>query len=259
MTAARPLLGKQILVTRPRGQSGKLQTALEALGAQVIAIPTIEIVPPDLYDALDAALSDTACYDWLVLTSANAVDAIASRLRFLKIPVEALVAFEIAAIGKSTADAVNALGLQVELIPPRAIAESLVEALLPLVQNRNKRVLIVRAKMARDILPEALRAAGVSVTIAEAYQSIIPTASVAELQQALTTGVDAITFTSASCVHNFVALVQKAGVHVPSAVKQISIGPITTQAMEEHQWTAAAEAASANIEGLAAAVVQSFQ
>jgi uroporphyrinogen-III synthase len=259
MTAALPLRGRRILVTRPRNQSGKLQSALEAIGAEVIAIPTVEIVPPDSCDALDAALSDTACYDWLVLTSANAVDAIASRLRFLDIPVEALVAFEIAAIGKATADAINALGLQVELIPPRAIAESLVEALLPLVQNRNKRVLIIRASTARDVLPEALRAAGVSVTIAEAYQSIIPTASVDELQLALTAGIDAVTFTSASCVHNFVALVQKAGVQLPLAVKKISIGPVTTQAIEVHKWVAAAEAASASIDSLVAAVVQSFQ
>lgn len=258
MKQERPLMGRRILVTRPREQSSKLQAALEALGAQVIAIPTIEIVPPDSYESLDAALSDIACYDWLVLTSANAVEAISTRLRTLRVPVEALVAVQIAAIGRATADAVNTLGMQVELIPPRAVAESLLEALLPLVQDRNKRVLIIRAKVARDLLPDGLRSAGVSVTIAEAYQTIIPTHSVEALREALQAGVDAITFTSASSVQNFKALAEKAEAQVETSIRKISIGPVTTQALKDCGWHADAEAENASIDGLVAAVVQSF-
>ena len=259
MTQDRPLEGRRILVTRPRGQSSKLQAALEALGADVIAIPTIEVVPPDSYQSLDAALTNLGCYDWLVLTSANAVEVIALRLETLSIPVEALAAVQIAAIGKATADAVNVLGLQVELIPPRAVAESLLEALLPLVKDKEKRVLIIRAKVARDLLPYGLRAAGVSVTIAEAYQTIIPTQSVEALREALQAGVDAITFTSASSVQNLAALAEMAKVNVQSTIKQISIGPITTQALEAEGWHADAESSTATIDGLVAAVVHSFR
>ena len=258
MKQQRPLEGRRILITRPREQSSKLQTALESLGADVVAIPTIEIVPPDSYQSLDTALADIACYDWLVLTSANAVDAIARRLDVLSIPVEALVAVQIAAIGNATANAVNGLGLQVELIPPRAVAESLLDALLPLVKDKNKRILIIRAKVARDLLPDGLRAAGVSVSIAEAYQTIIPVQAVEELRDALKAGVDAITFTSASSVQNLGALVEKAEVSLPTLTKKISIGPITTQALKEQSWHADAEAENASVDGLVAAVVGSF-
>ncbi len=259
MKQDRPLEGRRILITRPRQQSSKLQAALEILGADVVAIPAIEIVPPDSYQSLDAALPDIACYDWLVLTSANAVGAIAHRLKTLCIPVEALVAVQIAAIGRATADALHALGLQVELIPPRAVAESLLEALLPLVKEKNKRVLIIRAKVARDILPDGLRAAGVSVTIAEAYQTILPVQSLEALRGVLLTGVDAITFTSASSVQNLAALAEKAEVKLQGSVKKISIGPITTNALLEQGWHADAEAESATIDRLVAAVVQAFQ
>lgn len=258
-TDALPLRGRRILVTRPREQSSKLQSALEAQGADVIAIPTIEIIPPDSYADLDEALTAVACYDWLVLTSANAVDVIAARLETLQIPVEALVAVQIAAIGNATANAVTALGLAVELVPPRAVAESLLETLLPLVKNKDKRVLIIRAKVARDVLPESLRAAGVSVTIVEAYQTIIPAHSIKALQKALAAGLDAITFTSASSVHNLAALAHEAEIWIAPSIRNISIGPVTTQALDHHGWRADAEAENAGIDGLVTAVLRAFQ
>ena len=253
-----PLRGRRILVTRPREQSSKLQSSLEAQGAEVLAVPTIEIVPPDSFESLDATLTDVACFDWLILTSANAVAAVAARLQTLQIPVDALVAVQIAAIGNATAGAVTALGLAVSLIPPRAVAESLLEALLPLLNERNKRVLIIRAKVARDLLPDALRAAGVSVTIAEAYQTIVPSHSIDALRRVLEAGVDAITFTSASSVQNLAALAAEARMRVPASTKKISIGPITTQALGGQGWQADAEADAATINDLVAAVVRSL-
>jgi uroporphyrinogen-III synthase len=251
---ALPLAGKRVLVTRAKEQSSSLQQKLEALGAEVVAIPAIEIAPPDSYDALDAALRDMVIYDWLVLTSANAVRAIRARLQQLAVPVEALSSVYIAAIGKATADEVTALGLAVELIPPTAVAESLAEALSPLVEG--KRVLIIRAKLARDVLPGQLRNAGANVTIVEAYQTIIPAASVEALRYALQKPIDAVTFTSASSVHNLIALVEAAGVVIPPSTKKISIGPITSKALAEHGLHVDAEAIEANIDALADAVVQ---
>ena len=248
-----PLKGKRVLVTRAKAQSSSLQQKLEAVGAVVIAIPAIEIAPPDSYDALDAALRDIVCYDWLVLTSANAVRAIADRAHLIGVPIESLSSVYIAAIGNATADAVSALGLAVELIPPVAIAESLAEALGPLVEG--KRVLLIRARVARDLLPDTLRNAGANVTIVEAYQTVIPARSLAALRAALQEPIDAVTFTSASSVHNLAALAGAAGVKIPVLAKKISIGPITTKAIEEHGWPVDSEAGHANIDALVDAAV----
>jgi uroporphyrinogen-III synthase len=259
LTADRPLLGRRVLVTRARDQSSKLLQRLEALGAEVVAIPAIEIVPPDSYTALDAALRDLAFYDWLVVTSANALRAIADRLREIGVPVEALSSVYIAAIGNATADAITALGLAVELIPPAAVAESLAAALAPRVTG--KQVLLIRAKVARDVLPDTLTAAGAVVTIVDAYQTVIPHNSVDRLRAALldeARPIDAVTFTSASSVQNLVALAEAAGAVIPAPLKKISIGPITTQALKEHGWHADAEAVSAGIEELVAAVVRAL-
>jgi uroporphyrinogen-III synthase len=250
------LAGKRVLITRAKAQSSKLKTLLEEAGAEVIAIPSIEIVPPDSYDALDAALHTIVCYDWLVLTSANAVEAIAQRSATLNIPLETYACVYIAAIGGATADAITQLGLAVELIPPRAVAESLAESLVPLVKG--KRVLIVRAKIARDVLPEALTHAGASVTIVEAYQNVIPLDSIAQLQAELLKAhqpIDAITFTSASSVQNFIALMEAAGLKIPAGTKMVSIGPITTAALVENGLHADAQAKTASIADLVAAVI----
>jgi uroporphyrinogen-III synthase len=253
------LTGKRILITRAHAQSSSLQQLLEAQGAEVVAIPAIEIVPPESYAALDAALREIVSFDWLVLTSANAVHAIVGRLETMAIPLETLCAVYIAAIGVATADAITALGLPVETIPRRPVAESLAEALAPRVSG--ERVLLARAKVARDLLPEALRQAGAFVTIADAYQTIIPSQSVDALRSVFLKSnrpIDAITFTSASAVWNFIALLEASGATIPSDVKKISIGPITTQAIEEKGWRADAEAANASIHELVEAVVKSF-
>lgn len=254
MHARLPLLGKRILITRAREQSSKLQGMLESAGAEVIAIPAIQIIPPDSYASLDAALMDIVSYDWLVLTSANAVHAMVERAAEIAVPLEALTSVYIAAIGAATADAITAVGLPVELIPPRAVAESLAEALAPRV--RDKRVLLVRARIARDVLPASLAAAGASVSIAEAYQTVVPHTSKEELQQALQTRIDAVTFTSASSVHNLIALLEAAHVELAARTKKVSIGPITSEALKENGWSADAEADEATMHGLVAAVIK---
>jgi uroporphyrinogen-III synthase len=256
MNGDRPLTGRRILVTRPRDQSGRLQQLLEAQGAHVIAIPSVEILPPDSYADLDAALQNLDRYDWLVLTSANAVKAIAERVALLGVSTESFRGVQIAAIGRTTADAIVALGLPVALVPPVAVAESLSEVLLPLVPG--KRVLIVRAKIAREVLTEALRSAGALVSIAEAYQSTVPAASVNALAAALEQGVDAMTFTSASSVENLAILAQRAGATILPGVKKVSIGPITTHALREKGWFVDAEASAANMDELVAAVIGVF-
>ncbi len=168
------LHARRILITRPEGQSSTLAALLHAHGATPIEIPTIALAPPASFCALDAALVTLRTYDWLLFTSANAVRALATRARTLNLPPHPR---RIAAIGPATARALAEAGiaLNADLIPPQAVAESLAEALLPHAAGAS--MLLVRAAEARDLLPEALAAAGAQVTVAEAYRNVVPPAA----------------------------------------------------------------------------------
>ena len=257
---------KRVLVTRTRRQASELARLIEALGATPILIPTIEIVPPVTYAPLDAALDHLESYDWLLFTSANAVEVFHQRRhqnpgaprpdsRTWASPSHNHPTPKIAVIGPATARAVQGIGLPVDLVPPRYVAESLAEALVP--EAAGKRFLLVRAAEARDVLPEALTAAGAHVTIADAYRTQIPPASITELQQLFAspeTVPDAITFTSASTARNLAALLDAAGVTLPASVALISIGPITSQALRDLGLEPAAEAAESTLPALVKAI-----
>jgi uroporphyrinogen-III synthase len=251
------LTNKRILITRTRRQASDLAAQLEALGATPILIPTIEIVPPASFAALDAALICLRTYDWLVFTSPNAVEAFHRRAQ-TRIPPLHLTQLprHIAAIGPATLSAANAIGLTVDLVPPQYIAESLAQALLP--EARGKSFLLVRAAEARDILPQALTAAGATVTIAEAYRNQLPPDSIPALQHLFATPAsypDAITFTSASTARNLCALLEAANLILPPNITLASIGPITSQALRELGHEPTVEAAEPTIPAL----IQSLQ
>ena len=222
------LLHKRILITRTRHQASELATRLEALGATVILIPTIEIAPPASFAALDAALTCLGTYDWLLFTSANAVEVFHQRRN------PSVTPRRIAVIGPATAKAVQGIGLTVDLIPPKYIAESLAEALIPHAPHAH--MLLIRAAEARDILPQALSAAGAIVTVAEAYRNQIPPDSISALQSLFATPAtypDAITFTSASTARNLIALLEAANLTLPPTITLASIGPITSQTLRD--------------------------
>lgn len=245
-----PLANRRILITRAKGQASALATQLEALGATPILIPTIEIAPPTTYCAMDAALASIRSFDWLIFTSANAVQSFVDRARSLKLDPQAK---RIAAIGSATAKAVVEAGMKVDLVPPQAVAESLAEALKA--HARDSSMLLVRAAAGRDILPDALTAAGATLTIVEAYRNVIPTTSVEELRTLFTMNPpDAITFTSGSTAVNLVALMDVASLKIPGAVVLASIGPITSQAMRELGIEPTIESAEATIPALVAAL-----
>ena len=259
------LTGKRILITRTRRQASELATQLEAFGAIPILIPTIEIVPPASFAALDAAITRLRTpgdkrFDWLLFTSANAVEAFHTRLTLqAAAPRSSLQAnsfpgdssLKVAAIGPATAAAVQRIGLPVDLIPPKYIAESLAESLLP--EAAGKSFLFVRAAEARDVLPEILTAAGASVTIAEAYRNEIPAGSIPTLQQLFAlpeNRPDAITFTSASTARNFFTLHQAAALTMPPGITLASIGAITSQTLRDLGHKPTLEAPAATIESL---------
>lgn len=237
----------RVLVTRSRGQAASLAELLAAAGAVPIAIPTIEIVPPVSFAALDAALAQLRSFDWLIFTSANAVQVFAERGRGLG---QSAQPRRIAAIGPATAKAVETLlARPVNLMPRHYVQEALAEALMP--EAPGCSMLLVRAAVARDALPETLEACGARVTVAEAYRTIVPEESVAALRQLFETAPpDAITFTSASTAHHLVALLERAGVPLPEGIVLASIGPITSDAMRNLGLEPAVEAPEATLGSL---------
>jgi len=253
----KPLAGRRILITRARPQAHSLAAALEAKGAEVLAIPAIEIVPPDSYAALDAALLDAGRYEWLVVTSVNGADVLAQRLQVLGLSGDVLSTVKIAVIGPATGRSMAAHGLQVDLTPKQAIAESLAEALLrePIA---GQHVLLVRAKVARDVIPDELRNAGATVDIADAYQTVVPAASREALRQLFGQPSHlphVVTFTSSSTVMNFFRLLYEAGVPGwPASMAAASIGPITSQTLRDHDIEPIVEATEYTTPGLVAAL-----
>src|SRR5271157_5791471 len=205
-----PLAGTRILVGRARHQAGSLSASLRSLGASVIEIPFIEIRKPQSYRPLDDALKNIASYDWLILTSANGVEAMWERLRKLRIARRNLKHLQIAAIGPATKKAIVKHGLKVKMVPEEYVAESVVKGLRDKVNG--KRVALIRAKVARDIIPEALRSAGAQVDVIEAYETVAPDKSRARLRALMKSASrrpHIVTFTSSSSVRNFVELLGK--------------------------------------------------
>jgi uroporphyrinogen-III synthase len=251
-----PLSNRRILVTRGASQAPKLSDGLRALGAVPIEVPVLEIVPPAGYDPLDMALRNLAQYDWLLLTSTNTVRVFNERIASLGI-ISSAADLHVAAIGLSTAQAARDAGLTVSVVPESYVAESLVIAL----QNQiaGKRVLLARAAAARDVIPDALREAGATVDVVDAYQNVMPAEAPQQLRGAYARGLDAATFTSSSSVTHLAEAARVAGLAFPLPnVPAISIGPITSQTLRDLNWTPAAEANPHDIPGLIASVARHF-
>jgi len=252
--AAGPLAGRRILVTRAAHQAGKLSAELRALGAEPVEVPLIEIHPPESFEPLDSALRNLATYDWILLTSTNAVQAVEQRAQALGLHLAATL-LQVAVIGSATAQAAEAAGLPPTLTPRAYVAESLVEALGT--ATAGQRVLLARAAIARDVIPDALRAAGAEVDVVDAYRNVIPQDAPARLRAALATRLNAATFTSSSSALHLADVARAAGIGFPLAeVPAVSIGPITSQTLRELGWRPAAEASPHDIPGLVAAVAQ---
>jgi uroporphyrinogen-III synthase len=256
------LAGRRVLVTRALNQAGKLSDGLRALGAEPVEVPVLEIRPPIDFAPLDAALKQIDSYDWLILTSANAVRAVALRAVELGIALEQSARLKVAAVGETTADAVRKAGLQVAFVPETYVAESLVAGLLEgmHLQTLGVRVLLARAAVARDVIPDALREAGIAVDVAEAYRNVLPESAPELLLRAVAGRIDAVTFTSSSSATHLAEAARLAGVVWPfTGVPAVSIGPITSETLIDLGWPPVAEANPSDIPGLIAAVEQVFR
>ncbi len=253
----RPLFGRRIVVTRARAQAGELSAMLEDLGAQVLEFPTIDIQPPRDFAPLDKAIREIDGFDWLVFTSVNGVDAFMERLAHNGLDVRAVPrAAKIAAIGPATAIKLSATGLKVDVVPGEYRAESLLEEISE-ASLTGRRVLIPRAKVAREVLPEKLREAGAEVVVPPAYESVPIDEGKTVLAGSLEGGgVDCVTFTASSTVENFVRAfgAEEAG-RLLERARVACIGPITADTVRGYGLRVDAEAEEYTMGGLVEAVL----
>jgi uroporphyrinogen-III synthase len=235
-----------------------LSSGLRKLGADVLEIPFIEIRKPSSTRPLDDAVSNLGSYDWLILTSVNGVEATWDRLARLHLPKKHLKHLNVAAIGPATKKAIVSRGVKVAVVPEEYVAESVVESLRSKV--RGKRVLLARAKVARDVIPRELRKLGAEVDVVEAYETVIPENSRRRLQAALknpSKRPHVITFTSSSTVRNFAALAGRAGARNLKGIQLASIGPVTSATLRELGLRVDLQAKKFNIPGLIQAIASS--
>jgi uroporphyrinogen III methyltransferase/synthase len=249
-----PLFGKRIVITRAREQASSLAARLNSLGAQVMELPTIEIRPPADSAPLDRAIAHLDTYDWLIFTSANGVRFFLDALDRSAVDLRSLRA-RICAIGPATRDAIEALHLKVDLMGKEYVAEGLIDAFAghDLV---GKRVLLPRAAVARDLVPETLTARGAEVDVVEAYRTVAPEGLGDRVRAMLGPPPDLITFTSSSTVQN---LVSAAGPAILEGLHVVSIGPITTRTAESLGVRVTTQAKLFTIDGLVDAILRLYR
>jgi uroporphyrinogen III methyltransferase/synthase len=223
----RPLFGRRVVVTRARSQASNLTSLLEELGAEVLEVPTIEVVPVVDMSALDRELSRLGQYDWVLFTSVNGVELFFERLLACGGDVRDLHGAALGAIGPATAEALRRRGLRVEVIPEEYRAEGMLRALGGRVRP-GQRVLLPRARGARTVLPDMLRGQGAEVTEVALYEAVRVPVEPEARERVLQGEADAITFTSSSTVRNFVAALGKeAAAAIPARTRMVCIGPVT--------------------------------
>jgi uroporphyrinogen-III synthase len=233
------LSGRRVVLTRAAGQGAAFAALLRAKGAEVIEYPVIEIAEPESWAPVDAAIARLGEYEWVVFTSANAVRAFFGRAGGQRFGGKIVV------VGPATRAAVEELGYPVAAMAREFIGEGIVEALAR-EGVESKRILLPRAAVARDVVPDGLRALGAKVDVVDVYRNVLP-----RVAGAWPDRVDWVTFTSASTVKNLLALADRARL---AGVRLASIGPQTSEALRKHGLDVTVEAAEASTEALAAAM-----
>jgi uroporphyrinogen III methyltransferase/synthase len=255
-TGERLLFGKRILITRMAEQAAALAEPLAALGAEPLLCPTVEIIPPENFNELDAALAELTNFDYLILTSANAVSAFFTRLRSHGLDTQALASLRIVAVGPKTAEAIAAEGFIADLIPADYRAEGVVELLRE--QVIGKRLLYPKAALARDLIPAALTAAGGEVVNPVAYASAPPADAADNLRQTLAGRLDLLTFTASSTVQNFVDLLDAEQLTSARRIPVASIGPLTSETARKLGFRVLIEPTDSTLENMIEAIEKYF-
>jgi uroporphyrinogen-III synthase len=226
-------------------------------GAQPVELPTIEIQPLDDYAELDGALKNAGTYDWVVFSSANAVNIFFERMQALDLDPRALYGVQIAAIGPATKKRLLAYNIIADFMPTAFVAESAVAELNALGMD-GKRVLLPQAEIARDVMRAGLAERGASVHAIAVYRTVTPPDTAERLQEIISGGIDIATFTSSSTVSNLVELL---GGNT-DALKDATIaciGPITAERAADLGLKVDIVAAEHTIAGLIEAVESHFE
>ena len=254
-----PLCGKKIVVTRAAEQAGEFSAKLAARGATVMECPTIRLVGPESWQLLDLAIRELSSYDWVVLTSGNAVRYFFQRMDTLGLDARALAGCRICAVGPKTADAVISFGIKPDLVPTDYKAEGVVEEFSRL-DIQGSRVLFPRADKARDVIQRELKRMGSHVDSPVAYRNIFPERLPPETLFALEKrSVDCITFTSSSTVQNLAAMLgEELMLDMLKGVAVASIGPITSKSCRDLGLKVDIEPESYTLDSLADALEAHF-
>lgn len=253
----RPLFGKRIVVTRPREQAGELIERIEEAGAEAIEGPTVSIEAPEDATPLAEAAANASTFDWIVFTTASSVE------RFLRVLLEGeqdirgLHGVQLCAIGASTADRLQAFGIKPDLAPAEFGVDAVAGALGT---SERSRVLIVRPDHARDVLATELRERGAFVSDVVAYRTVQATDSGQDVYRMLLDGkVDAVTFTSASTVRQFVDLIgREQAVDLLGTTVVAAIGPVTAEAAQQLGVTVHVVPKRYDVSGLVDALIDHF-
>jgi len=228
------LAGKRILITRAREQSGDFAAQLKKRGAEVIEFPTIEMVPPLHWGEVDRAIDQLKSYDWIIFTSANGVDFFWQRVKERGKNLRLPSSLKVCAIGPATAHRLKEKRASVHYVPEKFVAESILEGFEKMF-FKGKRILLARAKKARDILPKGLRKMGAEVEVVAVYRTVKPRGGSKKLKKLLAEGkIDVIAFTSSSTVNHFAGLLKTE--NLKKLVKGIAIaciGPVTARTAKE--------------------------
>jgi uroporphyrinogen III methyltransferase/synthase len=261
---ARPLFGKRILVTRPKPQANELVDRLEAMGAQAIEAPMIRIAPPEDYGPLDNACARAGEFDWIVFSSANAVDAFVDRLLEGPQDLRSLNGVKLCTVGPATAERLSRHGLKVDLTPLEYRAEAVLRGLSEKTGIKGLKVLLPRADIGRDVIADDLRKQGADVTEVIAYRTVV-----AEPEREgepdiyrmlLERRIDVVTFTSASAVRNFVrALGAEPAADLLRTTVVAAIGPVTAEAASQSGIETTVMPSNYTIPALIDAIVEHFR
>lgn len=244
-----PLAGVRVVVTRARHQASGLVASFAAAGAQVVSLPLLEVVPPPDPRPLERSATELALYDWLVFTSANAVN------EFLPLTGGVLPSrLRVAVVGQATARALSRYDIEPTLVATKSHAEGLVEALAPRIARR-RRVLLPQAADARPTLARGLEAAGAEVATVVAYAKRCPPQAAQKAGEVFAEDpLGWVTFTSPSTVSNLAELFGTRWAQRRQELLAVSIGGVTSQALRQAGVEPAAEAATPNDEAMVEAV-----
>lgn len=255
-----PLQGRRILVTRAAEQAAEFTEQLRQRGAVVVECPTIQLVPPQQWDEVDAAIHHLSSFDWLILTSTNGVRFFFARLLELGFAPTALQNAKVCAVGPKTAEALQELGIRPDMVPEQFTGEGVVASFQG-IDLQGRRILFPKADGARDLIPQQLRGMGAELVDPVVYRNIIPQALPETARQALEQHqLDAVVFSSPSTVRNLATLTGgiKRLQQLLEGVAVASIGPVTTKACQELGLKVTVEPEHATLDNLISELEQHF-